>query len=147
MKIFTLGFTEKKAERFFSLVKTSGAKRVVDVRLNNVSQLSGFAKKDDLKFFLKELCDVDYVHIPELAPTKEILSPYQKKEITWQQYEEKFLTLMAKRNIEKHIRPEVIDQGCLLCSEHQPHQCHRRLVAEYLKTHWSARETEIKHLV
>ncbi|MBA4727057.1 MAG: DUF488 domain-containing protein [Pseudomonas sp.] len=147
MKIITIGFTEKKAERFFSLIKISGAKRVVDVRLNNVSQLSGFAKKDDLKYFLKELCDVDYVHLPELAPTKDILSPYQKKEITWQQYEDKFLNLMAKRNIEKHVRPEVIDQGCLLCSEHQPHQCHRRLVAEYLKSQWSESETEIKHLV
>ena len=147
MKIITIGFTEKKAERFFSLIKISGAKRVVDVRLNNVSQLSGFAKKDDLKYFLKELCDVDYVHLPELAPTKDILSPYQKKEITWQQYEDKFLNLMDKRNIEKHVRPEVIDQGCLLCSEHQPHQCHRRLVAEYLKSQWSESETEIKHLV
>lgn len=147
MKIITIGFTEKKAERFFSLIKISGTKRVVDVRLNNISQLSGFAKKDDLKYFLKEICGVDYVHIPELAPTKDILSPYQKKEITWQQYEDRFLNLMAKRNIEKHIRPEIIDQGCLLCSEHQPHQCHRRLVAEYLKSHWSESETEIKHLV
>ncbi|MCO7557156.1 DUF488 domain-containing protein [Metapseudomonas otitidis] len=147
MKIFTIGFTEKKAERFFSLIKLSGTKRIVDVRLNNISQLSGFAKKDDLKYFLKELCDVDYVHIPDLAPTKEILSPYQKKEITWQQYEDKFLNLMAKRNIEKHLKPEIIDQGCLLCSEHQPHQCHRRLVTEYLKSHWPNEDIETKHLI
>ncbi|HCK7412064.1 DUF488 family protein [Pseudomonas aeruginosa] len=146
MRILTIGFTEKKAERFFSLIKLSGAKRVVDVRLNNVSQLAGFAKKDDLKYFLREICDVDYTHIPDLAPTKEILSPYQKKEITWQQYEDKFLNLMAKRNIEKHITPSIIDEGCLLCSEHLPHQCHRRLVAEYLKSHWPKENTEIKHL-
>lgn len=146
MRIITIGFTEKKAERFFSLIKLSGTKRIVDVRLNNVSQLSGFAKKEDLKYFLKEICNVDYVHIPDLAPTKEILSPYQKKEISWQQYEDKFLSLMAKRNIEKHLKPEIIDEGCLLCSEHLPHQCHRRLVAEYLKGHWSESETEIKHL-
>ncbi|EPW8658184.1 DUF488 family protein [Pseudomonas aeruginosa] len=146
MKIFTIGFTEKKAERFFSLIKLSGTKRIVDVRLNNISQLSGFAKKDDLKYFLKEICDVDYTHIPDLAPTKEILSPYQKKEITWQQYEDRFLNLMAKRNIEKHVQPSVIDEGCLLCSEHLPHHCHRRLVAEYLKAHWAEEDIEIKNL-
>lgn len=146
MKIFTIGFTEKKAERFFSLIKLSGTKRIVDVRLNNISQLSGFAKKDDLKYFLKEICDVDYTHIPDLAPTKEILSPYQKKEITWQQYEDRFLNLMAKRNIEKHVKPSVIDEGCLLCSEHLPHHCHRRLVAEYLKSHWTEEDIEIKNL-
>lgn len=146
MRIITIGFTEKKAERFFSLIKLSGAKRIVDVRLNNVSQLSGFAKKDDLKFFLKELCNIDYAHLPELAPTKEILTRYQKKEITWQQYEEKFLNLMSQRNIEKHLNPQIIDEGCLLCSEHKPHQCHRRLVAEYLNSHWDE-EIEIKHLI
>lgn len=146
MRILTIGFTEKKAERFFSLIQLSKTKRVVDVRLNNISQLSGFAKKDDLKYFLKEICDVDYVHIPDLAPTKEILSPYQKKEITWQQYEEKFLNLMSKRNIEKHVKPELINEGCLLCSEHQPHKCHRRLVAEYLKSNWGDTDAEIKHL-
>jgi uncharacterized protein (DUF488 family) len=147
MKIFTIGFTEKKAERFFSLIKLSGTKRVVDVRLNNISQLSGFAKKDDLKYFLKEICNVDYVHLPELAPTKEILSPYQKKEISWQQYEDKFLNLMAKRNIEKHVKPDVINEGCLLCSEHQPHQCHRRLVANYLKQAWDQSDAVVKDLV
>lgn len=147
MKILTIGFTEKKAERFFSLIKLSGAKRVVDVRLNNISQLSGFAKRDDLKYFLKEICDVDYVHLPDLAPTKEILSPYQKKTITWQQYEERFMNLMSKRNIENHVRRDLIDDGCLLCSEHQPHQCHRRLVTEYLKEHWSDSSIDVKHLV
>jgi len=146
MKIYTIGFTEKKAERFFALIKLSGTKRVVDVRLNNSSQLSAFAKKDDLKYFLKELCDVDYIHLPDLAPTKEILSPYQKKEISWSQYEEKFLNLMSKRNVEKHVKPEIIDEGCLLCSEHLPHQCHRRLVVEYLKSSWNKPDAVVKDL-
>ena len=79
MKIYTIGFTEKKAERFFSLIKLSGTKRIVDVRLNNISQLSGFAKRDDLKYFLKELCDVDYVHVPELAPTKKFCRRTRKR--------------------------------------------------------------------
>ncbi|WP_458368887.1 DUF488 domain-containing protein [Pseudomonas mandelii] len=147
MKIYTIGFTEKKAERFFSLIKISGTKRIVDVRLNNISQLAGFAKKEDLKYFLKELCNVDYLHLPDLAPTKEILSPYQKKDITWQQYEEKYLNLMSKRNIEKHLSKDVIDEGCLLCSEHQPHQCHRRLVVDYLKSAWNESDAVVKHLI
>lgn len=146
MKVFTIGFTEKKAEMFFSLVKSSGVKRIVDVRLNNVSQLSGFSKKDDLKYFLKEICDIDYVHIRDLAPTKEILVPYQKKEISWQQYEEKFLNLMAIRNIEKHLKKETIDNGCLLCSENLPHLCHRRLVCDYLESHWNETEFCVSHL-
>jgi uncharacterized protein (DUF488 family) len=147
MKIYTIGFTEKKAERFFSLIKISGTKRIVDVRLNNISQLAGFSKKEDLKYFLKELCNVDYLHLPDLAPTKEILSPYQKKDITWQQYEEKYLNLMSKRNIEKHVSKDVIDEGCLLCSEHQPHQCHRRLVVDYLKSAWNESDAVVKHLI
>jgi len=146
MKVFTIGFTEKKAERFFSLIKSSGAKRVIDVRLNNVSQLSGFTKKDDLKYFLKEICGIDYVHIQELTPTKEILVPYQKKQISWQQYEDKFLNLMTIRNIEKYLKKETIDDGCLLCSEHLPHLCHRRLVCDYLQSHWSESELCVNHL-
>lgn len=146
MKISTIGFTEKKAERFFSLIQLSGCKRVIDVRLNNVSQLSGFAKKDDLKYFLSEICQVDYIHIPELAPTKEILKPYQNKEITWKQYEDKFLELMAKRKIEQLVKPEIIEDGCLLCSEHLPHQCHRRLVVEYLTQCWPTKNVTTKHL-
>ena len=145
MKVYTIGFTQKKADRFFSLIKTAGILTLIDVRLNNVSQLSGFAKRDDLKFFLKELCDADYVHIPDLAPTKEILNAYKKGDMTWDVYEEKFLDLMSKRNIEKHIKSELLDKGCLLCSEHKPHLCHRRLVVEYLNEHTDL-TFDIKHL-
>lgn len=144
MKVFSIGFTEKKAEKFFNLIKSQPVKRVVDVRLNNISQLAGFAKKDDLAFFLKEICQVEYVHIPELAPTKEILDPYKKGNMTWEKYEDKFNDLMSIRKIEK-IDKSIIQDGCLLCSEHKPHHCHRRLVIEYLNKSWDS-NLEVKHL-
>lgn len=145
MKITTIGFTKKSAEHFFEMIKQSGTKRIIDVRLNNASQLSGFAKKDDLKFFLKEICNVDYVHLPGLAPTKEMLDSYRKNHKSWSKYEKEFVALMKDRRIESKIPKEIISEGCLLCSEDKPHYCHRRLVAEYLKTHWG--NAEIKHLV
>nr|WP_172689043.1 DUF488 domain-containing protein [Citrobacter freundii]APJ37945.1 hypothetical protein [Citrobacter freundii] len=145
MDIYTIGFTQKNAEKFFKFLRDSGVKTLVDVRLNNVSQLAGFAKKDDLKFFLRELCGAEYVHSPELAPTKNILNAYKKGEIPWNVYEDKFLNLMAQRNIEKSIKSELLDHGCLLCSEHEPHFCHRRLVVEYLNEH-SNLNLKVKHL-
>ena len=145
MKLLTIGFTKKSAEAFFAKLKLSGAKRVVDVRLNNVSQLAGFAKRNDLEFFLRDICHMDYVHLPELAPTKDILDEYKKNKGDWAVYEQKFLELMHKREIEKRVDPAVIADGCLLCSEDKPHHCHRRLVAEYLKSHWG--NVEISHIV
>lgn len=144
MKVFTIGFTKKPARRFFELLRNSGARRVVDVRLNNVSQLAGFAKKDDLAYFLKEICGMEYVHLPELAPTQEILDEYKKQRGNWQTYETRFLALMKQRRIEETVSREVIADGCLLCSEDKPLHCHRRLVVEYLKQHWG--EVDITHL-
>ncbi len=117
----------------------------MDVRLNNVSQLAGFAKKNDLKYFLKEICNLDYAHIQDLAPTKEILDPYKKGNVSWEVYENNFLNLMAKRNIER-IDKKLLENSCLLCSEHKPHHCHRRLVIEYLNEHWDT-DFEVKHLI
>jgi uncharacterized protein (DUF488 family) len=145
MKLATIGFTKKSARDFFTKLKRSGAKRVVDVRLNNVSQLAGFAKRNDLEFFLREICQMDYVHVPELAPTQDILDEYKKNKGDWNVYERKFVDLMRKREIEKHIDPAVIADGCLLCSEDKPHHCHRRLVAEYLQSHWG--DIQITHIV
>lgn len=145
MKVFTIGFTKKSAEAFFTKLKRSGAKRVVDVRLNNVSQLAGFAKRNDLEFFLREICHMDYVHVPELAPTQDILDEYKKNKGDWAVYEQKFLELMRKREIEKTLDPAVIADGCLLCSEDKPHHCHRRLVVEYLKSYWG--DVEVSHIV
>ena len=145
MKVFTIGFTKKSARKFFTKLRTSGAKRVVDVRLNNVSQLAGFAKKDDLQFFLREICQMDYVHMPILAPTADILDAYKKHNGDWATYEQAFLDLMKGRAIEDNVSREQIDDGCLLCSEDTPEHCHRRLVAEYLQGKWS--DLEIVHLV
>lgn len=145
MNIYTIGFTKKNASKFFSFINESDVKTLIDVRLNNVSQLAGFAKRDDLKYFLKELCGVEYVHSPELAPTKDILNAYKKGDMPWEVYEDKFLNLMGQRNIEKSIKPALLDHGCLLCSEHEPHLCHRRLVVEYLNDH-SNLDLKVKHL-
>ena len=136
MTVYTIGFTKKSAQRFFDLIRSSGARRVIDVRLNNVSQLAGFAKRDDLAYFLRTICDVDYVHLPQLAPTKDMLDEYKKGHGSWDGYEAQFLDLMRERRIEENLSRELIDDGCLLCSEHEPHRCHRRLVAEYLEQHW-----------
>ncbi|WP_067587967.1 DUF488 family protein [Endozoicomonas ascidiicola] len=144
--IYTIGFTQKKAKAFFELISNEMIKTLIDVRLNNVSQLSGFAKRDDLAYFLNELCDINYEHAPELAPTKDMLNAYKKNEISWEEYEDKFLNLMSQRLIEKSIRPAIEDGGCLLCSEHKPHFCHRRLVVEYLNDN-SNLNLSVKHLV
>lgn len=143
--IQTIGFTKKSAEEFFTLLRGSGCKRVVDVRLNNVSQLAGFSKRDDLRYFLKEIAGIEYVHESLLAPTQDILDAYKKHKGDWKVYEPAYLDLIKKREIEKRLDPSIIKGSCLLCSEEKPHHCHRRLVAEYLKQHWG--ELEIKHLV
>jgi uncharacterized protein (DUF488 family) len=145
VKIFTIGFTNKKAEEFFEKLQTAGVKRVVDVRLNNISQLAGFSKKDDLIYFLRAIADIDYVHLPELAPTKEMLEAYKKFKGDWGVYEAEFLELMERRRIETTLAMDVIDNGCLLCSEDKPHHCHRRLVAEYLQGRWP--QVAVRHLV
>jgi uncharacterized protein (DUF488 family) len=145
MKIFTIGFTNKKAQDFFEKLRASNVKRVVDVRLNNISQLAGFSKKDDLKYFLHAIAGIDYVHVPELAPTKELLDAYKKFKGGWSVYEKGFLDLMKRRRIEATLARDLIDEGCLLCSEDKPHHCHRRLVAEYLQRHWA--QVSVEHLL
>lgn len=144
MKLFTIGFTQKSAEEFFDAVKISGVARIVDVRLNNTSQLAGFAKQEDLRFFLRQICGVDYRHELLLAPTADILDAYKKKRIGWDEYAHHFVDLIRQRKIEKTVSKEVLSDGCLLCSEAKPHQCHRRLVAEYLSDHWGS--VSVRHL-
>jgi uncharacterized protein (DUF488 family) len=144
MKVFTIGFTKSSAESFFGRLKKAGVRKIADVRLNNVSQLAGFAKKDDLRYFLRAICGIDYEHHPELAPTQDMLDAYKKERGDWSEYERRFLGLMASRRIEETVAREPLDGACLLCSEDKPHHCHRRLVAEYLKEKWG--DLEIVHL-
>lgn len=145
IKLFTIGFTKKSAERFFGLLTRAGVKRVIDIRLNNVSQLAGFAKQDDLRFFLKAVAGIDYLHLPELAPTKELLDAFRKTGEDWPVYEKDFLELISRRQIEKKIDRTLMHLGCLLCSEDKPDHCHRRLVAEYLRDKWG--NMKIVHIV
>ncbi len=143
--LFTIGFTKKTAEKFFNLLKDTSAKRLIDVRLNNISQLAGFAKSKDLAFFLGELCEMDYLHMPELAPTKDILDDYKKNGGDWAIYEDKFLNLMDNRSIDKSLDQNLIHESCFLCSEDKPHFCHRRLLAEYLNEKWDT-NISVEHL-
>jgi uncharacterized protein (DUF488 family) len=145
LSLFTIGFTQKSAETFFTKLQSAGVKRILDARLNNVSQLAGFAKREDLRFFLKRLCHIDYLHLPNLAPTQEILDTFKKEKGGWERYEKEFLALLKARRIEDRIAVETLEGGCLLCSEASPHHCHRRLVAEYLQDKRGA--IEIIHIL
>jgi uncharacterized protein (DUF488 family) len=144
VNIYTIGFTKKNARTFFGLLRDSGAARLVDVRLNNVSQLAGFAKRDDLAFFVDELCGMDYRHVRELAPTQDMLDDYKKHGASWESYADRFLALMDERDIQNSLDKQMLDNAVLLCSEPTAHQCHRRLVAEYLAAHWE--DVTITHL-
>lgn len=135
--IYTIGFTKKGAEKFFNLLRDSNIARLIDTRINNRSQLSGFAKRDDLDFFLGELLDAEYIHDTDLAPTKELLDEWRNDEISWSGYEDRFEQLLADREIEKKLdQSEFDDPTVLLCSEHKPDNCHRRLIVEYLNANW-----------
>jgi uncharacterized protein (DUF488 family) len=143
--VSTIGFTKTTAEGFFERLLSSGVKKVLDVRLHNTSQLAGFAKADDLAYFLRKIGGIAYAHEPLLAPTDEMLKAYKKEKGDWSVYEQRFLALMGERRIEAHLDPEALDATCLLCSEATPHHCHRRLVVEYLNGKWGGSLT-VRHL-
>lgn len=145
VNVATIGFTRTTAERFFERLLNAGVKKVMDVRLHNTSQLAGFAKADDLAYFLKTIGKIEYVHEPRLAPTDDILKAYKKEKGDWRAYEERFLALMAARQIENSLSLEIFDGACLLCSEATPHHCHRRLVCEYLNEKWDG-ALSVRHL-
>ena len=134
MTLFTIGSGQKTAERFFTLLQQNEVRRVLDVRLNNTSQLSGFAKKQDLQYFLGAIAQIEYRHLPELAPTEKLLSDYRQKRGGWQEYEQQYIGLISARQPLERLPVELFAGACLLCSESSARQCHRRLLAEYLAT-------------
>lgn len=145
MEVFTIGFAGRSARRFFGDLRSARVVRLVDVRLNNTSQLAGFTKHADLPFFLKEICGAEYIHEPLLAPTREMLDAYKKDGGAWVEYEKRFLDLMADRQIERQLDRAVFDKPTvLLCSENTAKHCHRRLVLEYLESRWG--DLSVKHL-
>ena len=136
IKIFTLGDAGKNARQFFTILKQAGIRKVVDVRLYNTSQLAGFTKRQDIEYFLQAIVGAEYVHLPIMAPTKQLLNDYKNGLISWQQYETQFNSIITQRQIEKHPIPQDMDMACFLCSEAKADNCHRRLVAEYLAGLW-----------
>ncbi len=145
IQLFTIGFTKKSAEYFFELLIQNGVKRLVDIRINNSSQLAGFAKGSDLQYFLRAIGNMDYVYIEDFAPTKELLSDYQNKKVNWEEYQKIYRNLLKDRNIIKKYDINEFDGSCFLCSEDTPDQCHRRLLVEYFKEK-NKKDVEIRHL-
>lgn len=144
MEIYTIGFTKKSAQEFFELLKEAQITRLIDVRLHNTSQLAGFTKRGDLEYFLTQICGIDYVHEPLLAPTTELLANYQKTH-DWKHYAKQFLALLRTRRVEDRLSQDLFSgRPVLLCSEPKADHCHRLVVAQYLRHHWG--EIEVIHL-
>lgn len=143
MNLFTIGFSQKNAEDFFSILKSNNVIRLIDIRLNNKSQLAGFTNVKHLPYFLK-IHDIEYLYRPDFAPSKELLNRYKNKFISWKEYEFEYNKILAQRNIIDKINWNIFKDSVLLCSEPTVEQCHRRLLAEYLSKMKS--DLKIKHL-
>lgn len=144
IKLYTIGFTNKSARQFFELLLQNNVAKLIDTRVSNSSQLSGFAKGKDLEFFSAAIGNIKYRHELNFAPTKELLDSYRKKELSWDEYAGRYLDLLGARKVEDTIKAQDLDHSCLLCSEHLPTKCHRRLLAEYIRE--VIQSTEIVHL-
>jgi uncharacterized protein (DUF488 family) len=145
MDIYSIGFTQKSAREFFGTLKAHRIERLLDVRLSNTSQLAGFAKQADLEYFLQEICGVEYVHVPMLAPTEELFHAYKKEKGSWDVLAKGYLRLLKARKVESVLQKASFGKKTvLLCSEATPEHCHRRLALEYLQRHWP--EITIRHL-
>lgn len=143
--VATIGFTQTSAEHFFDRLRQAGVRKVVDVRLHNTSQLAGFAKSDDLAYFLRALAGIDYTHMPELAPDEDILKGFKTRKGDWGVYRGRFIALMEEREVARRLTPAMLDGACLLCSEPEPHHCHRQIVCDYLNAQWNG-ALGVRHL-
>jgi len=141
--LYTIGFTQRSARDFFTTLQKNSIQTLIDIRINNTSQLAGFTKKDDLEYFLQELLSIRYIHDTMLAPTKELLKKVHKKEISFEDYAKEFMLLLQKRQVEKNYTIEKLNNACLLCSEHSPQHCHRSLVARYFQSFF---DIQVRHL-
>jgi uncharacterized protein (DUF488 family) len=142
MRLYTIGFTQKSAQEFFELLRDNGVQRLIDIRIHPHGQLSGFARQYDLPYFLDELAgQCQYLYLPVLAPTEEIMKDY-RKDGNWARYAARFEALMDERNIPAGMDRSIFSNatGCLLCSESTPEHCHRRLVADRLAKAWPGLE-------
>lgn len=145
MEIYSIGFTQKSASEFFGTLKTHGIERLLDVRLNNTSQLAAFAKQADLAYFLRQICGAAYEHEPLLAPTQDILDAFKKNKGSWDIYTHAYRSLIRSRKVESVLSKESFQKKTvLLCSEATAQHCHRRLALEYLQEHWG--DVIIRHL-
>lgn len=145
IQLYTIGFTHKSAAQFFGLLQQNGVTQLIDTRINNTSQLAGFAKGSDLAYFTKAIANIDYIHNIDMAPTKDLLEQYRKKQLTWEAYTVEYLNLLDRRKLAQKINIDKLHCSCLLCSEHTPEQCHRRLLAEYLQN--VRNDISINHLI
>jgi uncharacterized protein (DUF488 family) len=144
--LFSIGFTSTTAENFFNRLKQAGVRKVIDTRLWPDAQLSGFAKRKDLGFFLKNLAEADYEHNPVLAPSEDILRDYKDKKINWSEYERRYIDLLKFRRVAEILHPSDLDHSAFLCAECTADFCHRRLLVEYLQKSWPDSSIVIKHL-
>lgn len=145
MEIATIGFTSTSAQSFFDRIGGAHVPAVVDVRLSNTSQLAGFAKRDDLAYFLDKICGVAYVEEKRLATPHELLDDWRHKRISWDEYAKRYRETITGRDVANALDRKLFERGViLLCSEPTDEHCHRRLAAEYLAEVWGG--VEIHHL-
>lgn len=144
MKVYTIGFTKKSAKEFFTLLKAHDVRMVIDVRRNNRSQLAGFTKGDDLRFFLKEIGAIDYEWWEFCAPSETLLKSYQNGEVGWNEYTRTYEAEITKNKVAERIDVGKLHQACFLCSEPTPENCHRRLLAEHLRVR--IKDLDIEHI-